>query len=304
MGAHCPTAASFANVIFSDRAPRSRRSIYRNPACSFSCKIQRTCQYLGLMIQSKIGTEPTEATGSLCLPKSTTEFCVSWSKPFTGTEPPGKWKAKLIKQQLNTSSFLDLPLQQLYGFRALPQKAGTWTTKVFTPNLIWLSSPAISSCLCFCGPPALTAAAARPCCLEKNQTIISGNLFPSKNIHLSLRPSTSSPRCTAVEGLSRSQSSLLSSSIVHHCKSFMSARFPDISPVCVSSGNPCLESQIKEHTHIKPPQFIQNSQQKHISCRRKGYLLDSEDSCLSGGFPCNPSSTVVSENKQYLGSGG
>lgn len=119
------------------------------------------------MIQSKIGTEPTEATGSLCLPKSTTEFCVSWSKPFTGTEPPGKWKAKLIKQQLNTSSFLDLPLQQLYGFRALPQKAGTWTTMVFTPNLIWLSSPAISSCLCFCGPPALTAAAARPCCLEK-----------------------------------------------------------------------------------------------------------------------------------------
>lgn len=30
MGAHCPTAASFANVIFSDRAPRSRRSMCRN----------------------------------------------------------------------------------------------------------------------------------------------------------------------------------------------------------------------------------------------------------------------------------
>lgn len=97
---------------------------------------------------SKVGTEPAEATGSLCLPKSTTESSVSWSKPFTGTEPPGK-------EQLNTASFLDLPPQSLCGFRALLQKAGTWMTKVFTFNLIWLSSIAISSCLCFCGPPAL-----------------------------------------------------------------------------------------------------------------------------------------------------
>lgn len=74
------------------------------------------------MTQSKIGTEPTEAIGSLCLPKSTTESSVSWSKPFTGTEPPGKWKAKLIKQQVNTASFMDLPPQKLCGFRALPQK--------------------------------------------------------------------------------------------------------------------------------------------------------------------------------------
>lgn len=36
----------------------------------------------------------------------------------------------------------------------------------------------------------------------------------------------------------------------------MNARFPDISPVCVSSGNPCLESQIKEHIHIKIPSLF------------------------------------------------
>lgn len=75
------------------------------------------------MIQSKIGTEPTEATGSPCLPKSTTEFSVSWSKPFMGTEPPGKWKAKLIKQQLNQLS--GPPSTEAFGFRALPQKVGT-----------------------------------------------------------------------------------------------------------------------------------------------------------------------------------
>lgn len=106
------------------RALRSRRSMYRNPDCSFSCDIQRTCYCLGLMIQSKVGTEPTEATGSLCLPWSTTESSVSWSKPFMGTEPPGKWKAKLIEQQLSTTSLLDLPPQNLCGFRALPPKAG------------------------------------------------------------------------------------------------------------------------------------------------------------------------------------
>lgn len=155
MGAHCPTAASFANVIFSDRAPRSRRYQVQKFRLFFSSGIQRICYSLGLTIQSKIGTEPTEVTGSLWLPKSTTEFSVSWSKPFTGTEPPGKWKAKLIKQQLNTTSSLDLPLQKLCGSRALPQQAGAWTVKVFTFNLIWLSSIAISFCLCFCGPPAL-----------------------------------------------------------------------------------------------------------------------------------------------------
>lgn len=137
------------------QSPKKQKVHVQKFRLFFSCSIQRICYSLGLTIQSKIGTEPIEVTGSLWLPKSTTEFSVSWSKPFTGTEPPGKWKAKLIKQQLNTTSSLDLPLQKLCGFRALPQQAGTWTVKVFTFNLIWLSSIAISFCLCFCGPPAL-----------------------------------------------------------------------------------------------------------------------------------------------------